>query len=301
MDALQTCNASVVQQELDTAKVLRFQKNEITEHYIYASLAERVQGTHNRRILSQIAEDELRHYNVWKGYTKEDVGPSRMRVWFYTIVCRLLGLTFGIKLMERNENKAVGGYESLSRTFREANQIMHEEEEHEAALIGMIDEERLKYTGSVVLGLNDALVELMGVLAGLTFALQESRFVALSGIITGFAAALSMAASEYLSTKAEPGEGKNPFKASFYTGLAYLMTVVVLVAPFLLASSLYSALVIAFIGAVIIIGLFNYYVSVAQDVPFRSRFMEMVGLSFGVASLSFVAGLVVRAAFGIDV
>lgn len=301
MDAPQTCNASVVQQELDTAKVLRFQKNEITEHYIYSSLAERVQGTHNRRILSQIAEDELRHYNVWKGYTKEDVGPSRMRVWFYTIVCRLLGLTFGIKLMERNENKAVGGYESLSGTFREANQIMHEEEEHEAALIGMIDEERLKYTGSVVLGLNDALVELMGVLAGLTFALQESRFVALSGIITGFAAALSMAASEYLSTKAEPGEGKNPFKASFYTGLAYLMTVVVLVAPFLLASSLYAALVIAFIGAVIIIGLFNYYVSVAQDVPFRSRFMEMVGLSFGVASLSFVAGLVVRAAFGIDV
>ena len=69
-----------------------------------------------------------------------------------------------------------------------------------------------EYLGSIVLGLNDALVELTGVLAGLTLALQNSRIIIISGFITGTAASLSMAASEYLSTKAEATNStkKNP-------------------------------------------------------------------------------------------
>ena len=54
----------------------------------------------------------------------------------------------------------------------------------------------------MVLGLNDALVELTGTLAGLTFALANARLVALAGIITGIAATLSMAASNYLAERA---------------------------------------------------------------------------------------------------
>jgi VIT1/CCC1 family predicted Fe2+/Mn2+ transporter len=85
-------------------------------------------------------------------------------------------------------------------------------------LISLIDEERLKYVSSMVLGLNDALVELTGALTGLTLALQNPRLIAIVGFITGIAASMSMAASEYLSTKQEDTE-KNPLKASVYTGL----------------------------------------------------------------------------------
>lgn len=67
---------------------------------------------------------------------------------------------------------------------------------------------RLSYMSSVVLGLNDALVEFTGALAGFTLALNEPRLVALTGSITGVAAALSMAASEYLSTKSD-ATGRN--------------------------------------------------------------------------------------------
>ena len=285
---------------ITAADVLGFQKNELTEHYIYKTLAGRTTGIRNRRILSQIADDELRHYNVWKSYTRKDVEPGRMRIWFYTMISSLLGLTFGLKLMEKAEKYAYSAYKELPESFHEARAIVEDEEEHEQALLGMLDEERLRYTGSIVLGLNDALVELMGVLAGLTFAFQNSRFVALTGVLTGFAAALSMAASEYLSTKAEAGT-KSPLRAALYTGLAYILTVIVLISPFLLVSSLYMALALAFGGAVCIIALFNFYVSVAQDVNFRTRFFEMVGLSFGVALLSFLAGVAVRAVFGVEV
>ena len=53
--------------------------------------------------------------------------------------------------------------------------------------------------------------------------------------------------------------------------------------------------------AVGIIDVFNYYISVAKDLDFRGRFLEMAGLSLGVAALSFGVGFVLRAFFGIEV
>ena len=47
-------------------KVILFQQTEITEYHIYKRLAQRIKSTENARILDQIAEDELRHYNGWK-------------------------------------------------------------------------------------------------------------------------------------------------------------------------------------------------------------------------------------------
>jgi VIT1/CCC1 family predicted Fe2+/Mn2+ transporter len=276
-----------------------FQKNEITEHYIYKHLSGKVSGVKNRRILSQIADDEMRHYNIWKSYTRKDIAPSRIKVWFYTFVSMVFGFTFGIKLMENAEKTAHDVYSRIPGSFKEINGIIRDEEEHEQALITLLDEDRLKYTGSIVLGLNDALVELMGVLAGLTFALQNTSLVALTASITGFAAALSMASSEYLSTKSEP-DGKSPLKAAFYTGVAYLLTVLALITPYLFFTDLYLSLGIAFAAAVCIIGFFNFYIAVAKGVPFKSRFFEMVGLSFTVAALSFAAGYGIRYAFGIE-
>ena len=286
-------------QHIKTGRILPLQRSELTEHYIYKKLSTVVKGVKNRRVLSQIADDELRHYNVFKSYTGKDVRPSRMKIWFFTLISTLFGLTFGLKLMEKAEKKAGNVYGTLSSSFSELQGIISDEEEHEQALIDLLEEERLKYTGSVVLGLNDALVELMGVLAGLTFALQDSRYVALTGIITGFAAAMSMAASEYLSTKNEAGT-KSPFRAAFYTGIAYILTVVVLITPYLVIPSLYAALGTAFAASIVIIAFFNFYISVARDLPFRSRFLEMAGLSLGVAVLSFLAGMVVRIVFGIE-
>jgi VIT1/CCC1 family predicted Fe2+/Mn2+ transporter len=145
----------------------------------------------------------------------------------------------------------------------EAEAILAEENQHEAALLELLDEERLRYTGSIVLGLNDALVELTGALAGLTLALQDTRLIALTGSITGIAAALSMGSSEYLSTKAEKTV-KNPLRASIYTGVAYLVTVLLLIGPYLFLENYYLCLGCVLAEAVLIIALFNYYISVAR-------------------------------------
>jgi VIT1/CCC1 family predicted Fe2+/Mn2+ transporter len=281
-------------------QVLGFQRTEITEHHIYKRLAKKINSPENAKIIEKIAEDELRHYNSWKKYTNQDVEPRWFYVWFYYLISVIFGFTFGIKLMERGEENAQENYASISSAIPEATKFQHEEDVHEEQLIEMLDEERLRYAGSIVLGLNDALVELTGALAGLTLALQDVKLIALSGLITGIAASMSMAASEYLSTRSED-TSKHPVRAAIYTGIAYIVTVALLVLPYLLFENYILDLVITLTIAVLIIAVFNYYISVAKGESFRARFTEMAGLSLGVALFSFVIGYFIRQWLGIEV
>ncbi len=281
-------------------QVLGFQQTEITEHHIYKRLAQKVNSPENAKIIEQIAADELRHYNGWKNYTNQDIEPRWFYVWFYYLISVVFGFTFGIKLMERGEENAQANYAGISNAIPEALKFQHEEDVHEEQLINMLDEERLRYAGSIVLGLNDALVELTGALAGLTLALQDVKLIALSGLITGIAASMSMAASEYLSTRSEE-TSKQPVRAAIYTGIAYIITVALLVLPYLLFANYILDLIITLTTAVVIIAVFNYYISVAKGESFRARFIEMAGLSLSVALFSFVIGYFIRQWLGIEV
>ena len=281
-------------------KVIQFQQTEITEYHVYKRLAQRIKSPENAKILDEIAEDERRHYEGWKKYSQREVSPDRFNVWFYYFVSIVFGFTFGVKLMEQGEQAAQVNYEAVARVIPEAAQYQKEENRHEHMLLNMLDEERLQYAGSIVLGLNDALVELTGALAGLTLALQNVKLIALSGLITGIAASMSMAASEYLSTRSEETT-KQPVRAAIYTGFAYIVTVALLVLPYLLLDSYYLALAIALTTAVLIIAVFNYYISVAKGESFRARFLEMAGLSLGVATFSFIIGYFIRQWLGIEI
>ena len=281
-------------------QVLSFQQTEITEYHIYKRLAKKVNSPGNAKIIDQIAEDELGHYNGWKKYTNQDIEPRWFYVWLYYFISVAFGFTFGIKLMERGEEMAQKNYADVSKDIPEAEKFQHEEDVHEERLINMLDEERLRYAGSIVLGLNDALVELTGALAGLTLALQNVKLIALSGLITGIAASMSMAASEYLSTRSEETT-KQPVRAAIYTGIAYIITVALLVLPYLLFENYILDLAITLTIAVIIIALFNYYISVAKGESFRARFIEMAALSLSVAAFSFIIGYFIRKWLGIEV
>jgi VIT1/CCC1 family predicted Fe2+/Mn2+ transporter len=276
-----------------------FQKSEITEYHIYLKLAKSMKNKNNSEILNRIAADEKVHYEFWKKQTNTDVKPNRFKIFFFFWITRLFGLTFGIKLMEKGEDLAHDKYAALADQVPNVMKIAEDEDIHEKKLIDLIEEEKLKYVGSVVLGLNDALVELTGALAGLTFALQNTRLIALAGLITGIAASFSMAASEYLSKKHE-GEGDDALKSSFYTGFAYIVTVGMLILPYLLVANYIICLVLTLFIALIIIFIFNYYISVALDLPFRRRFLEMCAISLGVSLFSFGIGLLVRGALGVD-
>ena len=282
-------------------KLLKMQRDEITGSILYGKIAARQKDANNKRVFSEISRAERGHYETWRGYTKQDVAPNRRKIALFSLVSRVLGITFTIKFFEKGEDLGIRDLREIELGLPEARQVIADEEAHETKLMSMIDEERLHYVGSIVLGLNDALVELTGTIAGLTFALANNRLVALSGIITGVAATLSMAASNYLAQRAD---GKSDAaKSSVYTGIAYLLTVVAIVLPYLLLpNQMYLLAFIIMIAVVVLIILsFNYYISVAQDLPFWKRFGEMMLISLGVAALSFAIGLAAKAILGVNV
>ena len=276
-----------------------FQRTEITEYHVYRRLSQWMKGK-NREVLEKIAQDEKRHAGIWRRYTGESLAPDRLMLYWYLLLAFVFGVTFAIKIMERNEGSAMETYGAVADVLPVATEIMHEEEEHEKALIDLLDEERLKYIGSMVLGLNDALVELTGALAGFTFALTDGRVVGVAGLITGVAATLSMGASEFLSQRTDSGD-LNPLKAAIYTGIAYLVTVALLVAPFFIVGNVYAALAWSLFNALVVILLFSFFVSVVKETPFRPAFLEMAAISLGVAAISFLIGLVARHFIPVDI
>lgn len=289
--------------EVRLKRLLALQRMEATEAEVYRRLARMQSDPINKSILEGIALEEERHESVISKITGQMVSPNRFQVTKQMLFARIFGFTFAIMMMEATENNISAEYRDLGLI-----EIADEEEEHEENMISMLDEERLHYSGSIVLGMSDALIELTGALAGLTFALRDMNLVALAGLVTGIAAAFSMGASEYLSSRTEKRE-VSALKAAFFTWISYLVTVILLVSPYLILDSdsegfwgleIYIlALIGTFTIGLIIVAIFNFYTSVVERVSFKSRFLEMTGILGAVSLISYGIGLVLRSVLGV--
>lgn len=280
--------------------VRKAQIDEETGAILYGYLSGRQKDEKNRKIFAQMAHDEKAHAAVWRGISGEQVRPNGLRIVMLKIMTVILGFTFVVKLMQKDEQVGQERYEQMLGELPQAAKLLEDERAHEKQLYNMLDEERLHYVGAMVLGLNDALVELTGAIAGVTFALANTRLVAMTGIITGISATLSMAASNYLAERADGNE--KALKSSVYTGAAYLVTVALLVLPYLLfPSHMYvPAFAIMIATVMLIILFFNYYISVAKEEPFLRRFLEMALISLSVAVISFGIGILAKNILGLD-
>lgn len=298
-----------IEQRIETLKnirpvLLEAQRDEITEHRIYRRLAEMTDNPDHREVLNRLAEDERAHYNLLKERTGREIKPRRWRVRLYGELARFLGFRFTLRLMESRENVAQKNYQKIREALPEADDIRRIEQDefdHEDQLIGAIDETKLRYASSVVLGLNDALVELTGAIAGYTLALQNTRIIAVISLLTGISASLSMAGSEYLSIRTDEKSIKNPLRASVYTGAAYIVATLLLVLPFFVLTHHLAALGWTLGNALLLIFLFTFYISFAKGYSFKRRFSEMVLISWGVAAISFGIGYLARRYFDLEI
>lgn len=285
-----------------TAVLLSQLRNESTEAAVYARLAELEKNPRNKEILERISADEKSHACTIADILGREADPSAIKTAWIVLCARIFGVTFTLKLMERGENTAGKTYREIHNAYPQLAAIAEDEERHEAELIRMLDDERLNNMGAIVLGLNDALVELTGALAGFTFALGAPAKIAKLGLITGLAAAMSMAASAFLSARAgdqaQGGEkdaaGDNALKTAAYTGIAYILTVLLLVAPYALIPNATLALATMLLSAFGIIAFFNFYLSVARGTSFLKGFSVMAGISTVVALISYAFGYFLR-------
>jgi VIT1/CCC1 family predicted Fe2+/Mn2+ transporter len=282
-------------------ELIRLQANELTEYTIYQELEKVTRDENNRKVLEEVLQDELNHWNTLEGLTKSRVQPNGFRVARYRFLARWLGLSFALKLMERHNNFTKGTYRHLSKRVPGVALMLRNMDVHEHQVLARLKEEPVEYAGAMVLGLNDAIVEFTGTLAGLTLAIQNAPLIGLSVLVMGVAASLSMAASGYQSWKedGEKGTSKNPVKGALYTGLAYIATVLVLISPYFFNSNVFVALATTVSFSVLIILIYTFYISTAKDLDFKKRFLEMTLISLSIAAVSFCAGWVIKHTLGI--
>ncbi|KKQ35414.1 MAG: hypothetical protein US50_C0015G0006 [Candidatus Nomurabacteria bacterium GW2011_GWB1_37_5] len=279
-------------------KYLSAQKKEITEYFVYLRLAERSKSIDAKKILNEIANQEKKHYDILKSITGREIKPSNLTIGLYILISRIFGLNFSLQLMERGERVSSSFYESISDSS-DALKMMEEEREHEKKLISLIDDKRIEHMGSFVLGLNDALVELTGALAGLTLALNNTNLIAMVGLITGIAASLSMAVSSYLAAKED--DKKDALSAGSITGTAYIFTVLLLISPFFIFTKSIIALIFTLILAIAVIALFTFYAAVAKRINFAPKFVKMAVISLSVAIINFGIGFIIKKYLGVEV
>lgn len=279
--------------------IISAQQRELTNHLIYSHLSHKEKDLGRKNLLKTLSDGELEHYQNLKKQTHRETSANYPKLWWYYLIGWLFGKHFILKLLKQKCPETKQFYHQKKHLISELKNMVHDEEKHEKHLLHLIKEDSLRYAGSVVLGLNDALVELTGALAGYTLALQNTTMIGVIGLITGISAGLSMAASEFQSRRAEAGKYK-PIRSAFYTWGAHLTTVIFLILPFFLLESVYLSLGISILFAICVIGIFNFYLSVAKELPFWSRFGQMVLISLSVTVITFAIGYLLKLGLGME-
>ncbi len=282
-------------------KALIQQQNEINDYTIYKALALSQTDENNKKIFEKISKEEKYHYDFWVKITNTQIEPQKLVVWWFVLLVKIFGTSFALKFLEKREAGAEEFYKELFEIYPESKKIYEQETQHELELIDMLNDKKLLYAGAIVLGMNDALVELTGTLSGLAFAFDKSLTVGLTGLIMGIAASLSMAGSAYFEAKENPSEEINPLVYSLYTGVSYILTTAILVVPFFIFDLIIESLIMMFICAFLAIISYNFYISVAKDLSFSKRVIQMSAITFGVALISFGIGYLVKYYFGIEI
>lgn len=299
-------NLMIEKMDANLLKVLKkFQANELLGYEVYKRLStDKRLSPENAETLSKIAELEKIHVEILGKYLGS-INSSEKKIERLILKSKILGFTFTLKRMEMNDKNLVPLEirEELIRNIPELEHIFKEEEMIDKDLLTLLDEGRLIYVSSLVLGLNDALVELSGAIAGFTFAMRNNSLVALAGIITGISASLSMAATEFVATRTDAKSSKKtPVTAAIITGITYIGTVTMMVLPYLLLPDEYYLLALFIMLTVVIsiIAVFSFYVSVTNGTNFKRQFDSMVFISLSVAFISFILGVVVKNALKIE-
>ncbi len=287
--------------------------NELTEHIVYAKLARMEKKPGNRAALEKLSAQEKAHYDFWKTLATESMGLSaqdgkfEIKARWYTVASitflrATLGVTFITKFLESHEEDAVQKYQGLTAMIPAEHkarfaEIIEDEKAHERAFIDQLKETRVSYMGFIVLGLADAIVEITGVHAGFLGVTGSTLIAGVSGIIVGFAAAISMGSAAYLQAKQDVE--KSAVVSAFATGFAYFFSVILLALPYFLIRTMITAFTLSTGVGIVLIAGFTFYGAVVFDRKFWREFAEAAGLMLATAFATFIWGTIIGKIFNI--
>jgi VIT1/CCC1 family predicted Fe2+/Mn2+ transporter len=275
-------------------------EDELTDALVYEKLSQKygLKKPEFSKTLHHLAETEKGHYRFWKRYTEDtEIRASSMRVRLIMFLRVLLGTTFAIKYLEKNEKEVIKTYRSVASLIPDDDKanferMVKDEEEHEGAFAEQLQGPAIKYISFIILGLADAIVEISGIHAGSLGIFNRTEITGLAGIVAGAAASIAMASAAYAQAKQGGFKGR-PFISAIATGISYFVNAVVLATPYFLTSSQVIALFTSVVFASIIIAFTSYYNAIISGSRFLRDFAELAGVMYGATVALYVFGLVV--------
>ena len=279
--------------------------DEFTDYVVYKKLSElKFERRHKfSGTLKRLSAMEYGHYKFWSRYCPERTPKvSQLKVYLIVIVRLLLGVTFAVKYLERNEMATIKKYKQVTalipqRDKAQFRRMVQDEVEHENKFAAQFDEPHIKYISFIVLGLADALVEIAGIHAGSLGIYNHTELAGLAGIIAGAAASIAMASAAY--AQAKTGFKGSATLSAVYTGISYFFTAIVLATPYFLTNVMINALSASLILAILLIAFISAYGSVISGSPFKKDFLEITSIMLGATVALFLLGLMIRSLVGI--
>lgn len=306
----------------------RFYLDELVDSEIYFQLAMKEKNHKLKELLKGLVAMEKKHLNLWKdaieehGYAvQEHYLFVRLKVLGFLLARRLLGVAFIVKLLGRTELKNLSNYEAIIKNKnvrltkierRYLYTIIKDEKQHEIQLNRNLKkyEKTLDHIRSIVLGLNDGIVEILAVIAGLAIIATSSLIVVLAGIIVGIAGTLSMAGGVYLSSKSdvlvenvsgEKERATTPIKDALYTGLFYLIGSIIVILPFIFGMLGYYGILLSIIMASLALVIASTIIAIISNANVTRRCIESLAISLGTAFVGIMLGSIFKAYFGITI
>ncbi len=318
-----------------------FYINELNDYRLYTELSRMVDKEELREALTHIANMEKGHARFWREFLKRrgEELPSEKRKPFQSLVVflgRFVNPLLLVSLLELGESSAYTQYyrflkekgtELSEEEVKRLRSIILDELSHESTFREKVEELGLSNVRDMVLGMNDGLVELLGVVAGLSAVYRhEPHTVGASAVVVGIAGAISMGVGAFISVRSQrqvneairerekilaevSGEGEkdergqsteNEFKSALFTGLSYLLGVVFPVSPYFFLSDSLSALAFSLLFALLVLALVASFIAVVSGISLKKKILEMVLSAGFAASASFLIGSLVKSVFGIE-
>jgi VIT1/CCC1 family predicted Fe2+/Mn2+ transporter len=273
-------------------------KDELTDYVFYTELSEseRKKNSSFKRILARLADMEYAHYKFWSTYNSEKPSVNSLKIRVMKLLRRVLGITFTLRYLEKNELKSVNKYREVASLLpptgkRGLGQIIRDEEQH-ARAFNRNFKGRINYISFIVLGLADALVEIAGIHAGALGIYNSTEVAGLAGIVAGAAASIAMASAAY--AQAKTGFKGSAAVSAIYTGISYFLAAVFLATPYFLTRIMLTALTISLAVGVVLIGIITFFGSVISGTVFKRDFVEVTAIMFGAAGTLYLLGLAIR-------
>ena len=303
--------------------------DELFDLSLYRAL-HRIAPAPQRAILDQLIPIETRHHAFWQDFFKLDLPRldwgRRLKLWLMVGVARLFGAPAIHLILEAIEVFGVRKYLTVWRRYEHGplgsavREVLEDEFKHEDAVVMAEGERQIspQRVRDIFLGLNDGLVEILGAVSGFFGAFANATTVLVAGVMVGVAGALSMGAGAYLAGSSEAevrgtdarrrrflGEPEpptdpsdTPIRSGMRVGLSYVVGAVVPVLPVAFgARTLLPSLIVA--GGVIV--LVSTVLAFLSGMVVRRRIALNLGIIAAAVLISYVIGLIAKAAWGITV